>query len=152
MPEIIEIDGLEATLDVVDDVVEVIESAEQGPPGPPGEVASGIGLTISNGVADGVIAPLRPILRSCSIVGGYLLSDAVGSVTVDVRKGSISSPATPAVSICGGAPVVMAAAQSLSIDVSAWDTDLVAGEYLQFVASGASGLSALTLALNVEAV
>jgi hypothetical protein len=42
MTELIEIDGLNADLDVVEDIVEVIELGEQGPAGPPGPASEGL--------------------------------------------------------------------------------------------------------------
>lgn len=123
-------------------------------PAAPGVAALGIGLSISNGVVDGTIDVVRPVLHTMTISGGRLIADAVGSVVVDIRKGTLANPLptlTGADSICGGSPPTLTGHQYVQLDVTAWAKTLAAGEFLQFVISGSSGIAALTLALEVEA-
>lgn len=94
---------------------------------------TGDGSTPSTGSWGSLTIP-----RNCSIKGWTLLADNIGSCEIDIQKQQGSQDSF--VSITGGKLPRLIQQQKLStLDVSAWNTALVAGDVLQFFLNTISG-------------
>lgn len=143
MTELIEVDGLSADLDVVEDIVEVIELAEQGPPGPPGPVGpigegeisfslAGV-LSIAAGTLRRYISFARIITKIDANVGS---APTGGPVTILLKKNGVT---INTITIAGGTNRQIQTGLALA---------LAADDYLTVDRSAVNGAADLTIILR----
>lgn len=108
-------------------------------------VIDGGGAVISSGSKGHVVIDI-----DCTIIGWTILSDAVGSITVDVRKSTyIGFPTTT--SIAGSElPVLSSAQKNQNIVLATWIASITAGDVLEFFVTGSpTTVTRVTVALRV---
>lgn len=108
-----------------------------------------LGSVIATGVAGNL-----PIGYPVNVRGWSLIGDGIGSIVVDLWKGTISSPPTSgAASITGSqTPILTAQRAAESDDVSDWDIALAKSDVLAVNVVSCSGLTKATLTITVERV
>jgi hypothetical protein len=107
-------------------------------------VIDGAGATIATGDKGSIEIPF-----ACTITANRLLSDASGSIVVDIKKAAYSG-LPPSSSICASAkPTLSSAQKSQDSTLTGWTTTVAAGDWLLFHVDSASGLTRVTLALTL---
>lgn len=142
-----------------DDWTQLVEKGDQGIQGiqgPEGELnGQSTALIVFNGggtaITPGLFVDLTVDFDS-TIDGWTLLADAVGSITIDLRKCTYATfPPTSGDSIVASAPVdLVADVKAQDTALTGWDTVLAAGDILRAYVSSASAVErvSLTLILN----
>jgi hypothetical protein len=85
---------------------------------------------------------------ACTIAGITLLGNAVGNATVDVKTSIYAGYPTTA-SICGGSPASMTGLQKAKPSIAGWTLSIAAGTVIEFVLSGVTVMTQLTVSLAV---
>lgn len=144
------------TLEVVanNPVVEVQSVGVQGPPGTPGIatanfIIDGGNAVILTGVKGSLVIPF-----ACTISGWTLMGDAVGSIQLDIWKASYSAyPPSVTNSITAtNKPQIVSGIKASSTALTGWTTSIAANDILVFNVDSASGISRVTLGLNLTRV
>jgi len=103
------------------------------------------GTTISNAIIFDL-----PILFSCVIVGWALVADQVGSISIDIRKGPLSS-FPPVTSIVAASPPALSGAIDAADTVLAgWTTQVTANDVLRFVTGSVATITRMTLSVKIR--
>ena len=144
------------TLEVVENnpVVEVQTVGVQGPPGTPGIatanfIIDGGNTVILTGIKGSLVIPF-----ACTISGWTLMGDAVGSIQLDIWKASYSAyPPSVSNSITAtNKPQIVSDIKASSTVLTGWTTSIAANDILVFNVDSASGISRVTLGLNLTRV
>lgn len=87
---------------------------------------------------------------ACTVMGWTVLADQVGSIVVDVKKGTYAGFPTTA-SIAGTEkPTLSAAQKSQDTGLSTWTPALAADDVLEYVVDSAATLQRVTVLLHVQ--
>ena len=124
----------------------IVEVTGANASGSIGFLVDGGGLPITTGLKGTLAIPF-----ACAITSWTLMSDAIGSVVLDIWKSDFASyPPTVAQSITASAkPTISSDVKAHSSALTGWTTVLEAGDILAFNVDAVSGLSRLSVGLAI---
>jgi hypothetical protein len=111
-----------------------------------------VGVTIDAGI--GTITPgskgYRQIQTAGTLVGWSILSSQVGSIVFDVKNAPAASYPPTASIVAAAPPTLTADDYAASVTLPGWTTALNVGDVLGFAVTSASGVSRVTLELQIR--